>query len=386
MADNNPDKSEKTEQPTPKRLEDARKKGQVPRSKDLNTFVLLMAGGAAFLVMGSQMFHGLTAMTKDNLTLMDAQRLTVADMLQAFQGSLLHALTTLIPFLGVTFVAALVAPILLGGWSFSMKSVAFKAERISPKKGMGRIFAVRSLVELAKTLAKFCVVFIVALSVFWSFRDRFFALGNQALEPAMSNATSMLLWTFLLVSFGMLLIVLVDVPYQLWDHNKNLKMTRQEVKDEYKKTEGDPHVKARIRSVQREMAERRMMAAVPSADVVITNPTHFAVALCYEPGSVGAPTVVAKGGDFVAMQIRKVANAHDVPMVEVPVLARAIFFTTELECEIPEGLYIAVAQVLAYIYQLNDYQRGLGVKPTLARNIELPQEFVDVANGTGGGQ
>ncbi len=343
---------EKTEQPTPKRLQQAREKGQVARSRELTTMVVLMVSAACLIMIGENIISGLLGVMHDGFEvrrsdLMDANMAPV--MLQQALGG---AVLALLPFLLIVLAAALIAPLALSGWSFSVQAMAFKWDKLDPVKGLGRIFSARSLVELLKALAKFSVVLSIALVFLWFNVDTMLGLGTQAAETALTNAGSILVWAFLFLSCAMILIAAVDVPFQIWDHQRQLRMTRQEVKDELKETDGSPEMKRKVREVRNEIMRRRMMDAVPTADVVITNPTHYAVALKYDQAKMSAPVVVAKGKDLVALQIRNLAVEHQVPIISAPPLSRALFHSTELQQRIPAGLFLAVAQVLAYAYQL----------------------------------
>jgi flagellar biosynthesis protein FlhB len=343
---------EKTEQPTPKRLQQAREKGQVARSRELTTMVVLMVSAACLIMIGDDIISGLLGVMHDGFEvrrsdLMDANMAPV--MLQQALGG---AVLALLPFLLIVLAAALIAPLALSGWSFSVQAMAFKWDKLDPVKGLGRIFSARSLIELLKALAKFSVVLAIALVFLWFNVDTMLGLGTQAAETALTNAGSILVWAFLFLSCAMILIAAVDVPFQIWDHQRQLRMTRQEVKDELKETDGSPEMKRKVREVRNEIMRRRMMDAVPTADVVITNPTHYAVALKYDQAKMSAPVVVAKGKDLVALQIRNLAVEHKVPIISAPPLSRALFHSTELQQRIPAGLFLAVAQVLAYAYQL----------------------------------
>ena len=246
---------------------------------------------------------------------------------------------------------------------------------MNPASGLKRMFSTHALVELLKALAKFTVILLVALAVLSADQDDLLAIANQPLEAAIINSAELVGWSMLWMACGLILIAAVDVPFQLWDHKQKLMMTKQEVRDEYKDSEGKPEVKSRIRQMQREMAERRMMAAIPTADVVITNPTHFAVALKYDPAKGTAPVLLAKGGDFMALKIREIAQQHKVMVLESPGLARAVYFSTELDQEIPAGLYLAVAQVLAYVYQLKQFRSGKGKRPGPLPDLPIPPDL-----------
>ena len=240
----------------------------------------------------------------------------------------------------------------MGGWSFSLETISFKLEKLDPIKGLARIFSLKSLVELAKALAKFVLLLGAAILVFFSIDQQLLSLSSMTPKAAGLEAATILVQVLLILSATMILIVALDVPFELWNHSKQLRMTKQEIRDEMKETDGNPQVKQRIRTLQRQLAEGRMMDDVKTADVVITNPTHYAVALQYldRPGS--APKVVAKGKDLTALRIRSIATDCDIPIFEAPPLARALYRSTEIGYEIPHVLYMAVARVLAYVFQL----------------------------------
>ncbi|MEC9314633.1 MAG: flagellar type III secretion system protein FlhB, partial [Pseudomonadota bacterium] len=279
-------------------------------------------------------------------------------------------------FLAVTLVAALAAPALIGGWNFSGQAMAPKGERMSPLKGLKRIFGPQGLIELAKALGKFILVGAISTAILWGIRDQLLTLGRQEVEVAMAELGYLTLWVFLAITASLILIAVVDVPFQLWNHTRQLRMTKQEVKDEMKDSEGNPEVKGRIRRMQVQMSQQRMMQDIPSADVVITNPTHYAVALKYDQTKSGAPVVVAKGADLISQQIRMVAEHNEVPILSAPPLTRAVYYSTEIGDEIPSGLYIAVAQVLAFVFQLRRYRKQGGNKPHLnTEDLPIPDDL-----------
>ena len=366
---------EKTEQPTPKRLKDAREKGQVARSRELTTMAVLLASAAAILLIGDRFIDDLLNIMRDVFVSNRSDVMDIENVPRIFEQALTNTIIALLPFFAIVVCAALLSPMALSGWSFSAKSMSFKWEKLDPVKGIGKIFSWRSLMELVKALAKFSVVLIVALLLLWHNVDSFLLLGTKDVMQSLHDAGKILGWSFLVLSCAMIIIAAVDVPFQLWDHNRQLKMTRQEVKDEYKETDGSPDMKRRVREVQQEMARRRMMQEVPTADVIITNPTHYAVALRYDQSSMRAPVVVAKGKDLIAQQIRKIALSHEVPILSAPPLSRALYFSTELQQEIPSGLYMAVAQVLAYVYQLRQTRRGNSNESIAMQDIPIPDEF-----------
>lgn len=366
---------EKTEQPTPKRLKDAREKGQVARSRELTTMVVLLASAAAILLIGDNLINDLLKIMRDVFISDRSDLMDIENIPRIFEQALTNTIIALLPFFAIVVCAALLSPMVLSGWSFSAQAMSFKWEKLDPVKGIGKIFSWRSLMELVKALAKFSVVLVVALLLLWHNVDSFLLLGTKDVMQSLHDAGKILGWSFLVLSCAMIIIAAVDVPFQLWDHNRQLKMTRQEVKDEYKETDGSPDMKRRVREVQQEMARRRMMQDVPTADVIITNPTHYAVALRYDQNRMRAPVVVAKGKDLIAQQIRNVALSHEVPILSAPPLSRALYFSTELQQEIPSGLYMAVAQVLAYVYQLRRTRHSNSDESIPMRDIPIPDEF-----------
>lgn len=369
------DGQERTEEATPKRREEARRKGQIARSRELNTMAMLLLGALGMLATGPFMIDRMQAMMRVGLSV---RREAVFDpwaMIDIFSASVMQGVALIAPFLVLMLITALLAPLALGGWSFSVEALQPKFDKLNPLKGLKRIFALRGLMELVKALAKFLLIGGVGAWLLMKQMPEFNGLGHESIESALSHSGHLLSWSFLILSLSLVVVAAIDVPFQLWDHAKNLKMTRQEIKDEYKNTEGKPEVKAQIRRMQQELAQGRMMAEVPKADVVITNPTHYAVALKYDDRKMRAPVVVAKGADLIAGQIRKVANANDVPIFEAPPLARAIYYSTEIDREVPAGLYLAVAQVLAYVFQLRTARRRGGFEPHRPTDLPVPDDF-----------
>ncbi len=367
---------ERSEDATTKRKENAREEGQVARSRELNTMFILIAGSGGLLIYGPGLGMALRDLMRFNLALPREvafdENLVAAHLLQ----STIAVGNALLPFLGVLLVAALAGPILMGGWLFSSSALLPKGSRIDPLEGFKRIFSLTAVVELAKSIIKFVVLAGIAIVIIASMKNRLLSLGVEALNPALADALHMAGWAVLGVSCGMILVALIDVPYQLFDHNQKLKMTKQEIKEEMKDSEGRPEVKGRIRQLQRELARRRMMEAVPKADVIITNPEHFSVALRYDSARRGAPVVVAKGTEQVAMKIREIGNAHKVPLIPSPTLARAIYYTTDIDREIPAPLYMAVAQILAYVFQLKAWRPEHGRKPKAPEQLPVPPDMV----------
>jgi len=366
---------EKTEEPTSKRLEDARKKGQIARSRELNTFAMLITSAILLLMMGGQMGNSLLAMMK---TLFQLSRQIIFDPASPIiylKQVMIDGVMLIAPFIAVMVVVAIVAPLALGGWVFSWEAITPKFEKLDPVKGLARLFALRGLMELIKALLKFLLVFFVSVILSKHFLKELTGLGAEPLEQSISHALNIIGFCYIVLCASLIVVVMFDVPYQLWDHSKKLKMTLQEIKDEMKESEGSPEIKARQRRIQMDMAQNRMMTLVPKADVIVTNPTHYAVALKYDPNSNGAPKLIAKGVDLIAAQIRLLAANAKVPLVASPPLARALYYSTEIDKEIPKELYLAVAQVLAYIYQLNIARENHWDEPLPPGNIKVPDEF-----------
>jgi flagellar biosynthetic protein FlhB len=273
-------------------------------------------------------------------------------------------------------IAGIIGNTFLGGFNFSLQAAKPKASKMSPIKGLTRMFGKQAAIELVKALLKFALIATAAIFLIKGYFPEILTLSIETIPGNIEHALWILAWMFFALSLTLIVIAAIDAPFQKWNHNKQLKMTFQEVKDEYKNSEGDPQIKARIRRTQREMSQRRMMQDVPDADVVVTNPTHYAVALKYDTDKAGAPIIVAIGGDQIALQIRKIADRYEVPIVESPVLARSLFHTGEIGQQIPEQLFIAVAQILAYVFQLKQFKKGRGKRPEkLAKNLPIPEEF-----------
>jgi flagellar biosynthetic protein FlhB len=367
MADEQ--QQERTEQATPKRREDARKKGDVPRSRELTMTGVTLSGAAALLCMiepfSARIANALRgAFEIDRDAIFDTG--TLIDSLAAMGGG---AILGLAPLAIILIAAALLSAVSIGGWSFSTSALAFKGERINPLKGVKRVFSPNSLNELIKAMAKFVIVAIIAvLWLWWSVED-LLGLGKEPVATAIAHSLKIAGTSFLVVSSGLILISMADVPFQLWNYQKKIRMTRKEIRDEYKETEGQPEVKARIRQLQQQAATRRMMEEVPNAAVVITNPTHFAVALRYDESRMNAPVVVAKGKDLIARRIREIAAENNVPLFSAPPLARALFRSARVGQEISPGLYTAVAQVLAYIFQIDAAATSGGAVPLPERPV-----------------
>ncbi len=366
---------ERSEQPTAKRLTEARKKGQVARSRELNTLLVMLASAIALWLLSGPAMSGLIALFSEALSpsgdVLRQAELVPTHLMQV----MLSALTLIAPFLAITVVAALAGPAVMGGLLFSADAIAFKAEKLDPIKGLGRVFSTKGLIELVKALLKFFLVLGVAVLIYKFMEREVMALITLDVMEGITRSGGMIMIALVLLSATLVLIAAIDVPYQLWSHNKQMLMTKKEVKDESKETDGRPEVKARVRQLQREASQRRMLQDVPDADVVITNPTHYSVALKYDKDGTGAPRVVAKGQDLIALKIRTIAIEHDVAIYEEPPLARALHGTTEIGDEIPGPLFLAVARVLAYVYHLRK-SAPTDYIPRPAP-VELPSEFAE---------
>jgi len=366
---------EKTEQPSQRRLDQAREKGQVARSRELSTFAVLLAGGGVLWFMGASFTQHMVTSLRDGLTLDRELAFNTSLIVPRLYDFALDALLTFSPFMLAVMIAAALSPLLLNGWLFSFEALQPKFSKMNPVSGIARMFSGNALVELAKAIGKSVLVGGVAAWVIWHNKDAVMALGTQAAAASIPQIGHLVGASFMMIAGAMLLIVAIDVPFQLWDHNKKLMMTKEEVRQESKETEGDPMVKGRIRSLQREAARRRMMAAIPTADVVVTNPTHYAVALKYGDKGMRAPMVVAKGSHLLALRIREIAEENHVPILEAPPLARALHKHTDLGESIPEALYTAVAEVLAYVYQLHRYEKQGGARPQEPKYLPVPVEL-----------
>lgn len=363
---------EKTESASARRLEQAREEGQVPQSRELATFISLMVGVAALYVLGRWGGHRMMELVRSGLNF-ERQKAFEPDGMQQVLGQLAtDGLLTIAPLLLVSVIAALVTPFLMGGWVFSTQALKFDLTRLDPLQGLGRMFSTHGLAELVKATLKSVLVASVGVWVVWRERDHLFSLMLQPLATSMDDFAGLVLLSALLIVGSLALIAAIDVPFQLWEYHRRLRMTKDELRQEMKEQEGDPQIKARIRAAQREMSRRRMMSNVPTADVVVTNPTHYAVALKYDPDKAGAPIVVAKGVDLVAGKIRELARENNVPILEAPPLARALYAHCELEQQIPATLYTVVAEVMAWVFQLNHWIAEGGLPPDVPSQLAVP--------------
>lgn len=371
MAENE-DGTEKSEEPTEKKLREAREKGQVPRSRELTT-LLMTLGGAVFLYFfGAQMMQDFEAIFTKGLSFDRSHAYDFQMATNLILGLVVHSIYMTVPFLLLMVLIAIVSPMLLGGWNFSTQALAPKISKLNPVSGIKKMFSMNALMELFKAFAKFTLVSIVAGFFLWYSYEEIISIGIEPPKQALAHAGQLIVEAFIFVSLSLILIAAIDVPFQIHQHITQLKMTKQEVKEEHKQQEGSPEVKGRIRQLQREMSQKRMMQKVPEADVVITNPTHFAVALKYNPEEMAEPMVLALGSDFMAAQIRTLAKEHNIPLIEAPPLARALYYNAEVDRPIPYELFRAVAAILAYVYQLRD---GKKTERVDFDNLPIPEEM-----------
>jgi flagellar biosynthetic protein FlhB len=370
MAEEAETGGERTEEPSQRRLDEARKRGQVPRSRELTNFATMIGGSAVLMASGSALAARMSQLVRRGLSI-DPQSLFDPDtMLNSLGQACVSAVTVLLPLFGTVIGLVLLASVVLGGFNFSTEALVPDFTRLSPLAGVKRLFGQRGAAELGKALLKCAVVGgVCAAVVSWIFRD-VLALAHMEPRAAIGRGAALMSWSFVWLCASLALVAIVDVPLQMFQFKQSLRMTRQELRDEAKESDGRPETKQRIRQLQQTLARRRMMHKVPTADVVVVNPTHFAVALKYDPKQMRAPRVLAKGVDLVAQNIRRIAEEHRVPVFESPKLARALYRSTDLNKEIPAGLYVAVAQVLSYIFRVR------ALSPTAAARMARPNPQV----------
>lgn len=367
--------AEKTEPASAKRLEQAREEGDVPRSRELATFTVLMTAGAGLWMTGGSLVRQLNAAMVSGLALDREQIYNPAVLIERVASDIAQVMLACLPLAVAIMLVALASPLLIGGWLFSTKAFTPNFGKLNPIRGLGNMFSKNALIELLKAIAKTIVVGVVAYLVVINQKEAVLGLAVEELRTGSAHMIDMLAVAFLFIVGGLGFVAAIDGPYQVWHYANKLKMTRQEMIQESKESDGNPQIKGKIRQLQREMAQRRMMDSVPTADVVVTNPTHYAVALKYADGQRGAPRVVAKGADAVAARIREIAKENKVAMLEAPALARALHKHTEIGDEIPEALYSAVAEVLAYVFQLRAWNKNGGAYPDRPGKLPVPPEL-----------
>ncbi len=361
---------ERTEEPSQRRLQEARERGQIPRSRELTNFATMIGGSAALVAIGGSVAAHLSQLMRRSLSIDEKSLRTTDSMAASLGDACSSAVTAVLPVFGALICMVLLASVVLGGWNFSSKALTPDFSRLSPLSGIKRLFGLHGLSELAKALLKCLVVGAVCAAIVSSMFGDVLALGSMAPRAAISRGAGLLSWAFVWLCASLALVAIVDVPLQMFQFKRALRMTRQELRDESKELDGRPETKQRIRQMQQTLARRRMMHKVPTADVLIVNPTHFAVALKYDPKKMRAPVVLAKGVDLVAQNIRRIAEEHRVPVFESPKLARALYRSTDLNKEIPSGLYVAVAQILSYIFRVRT------LNPTVAARVVRPDPTV----------
>jgi len=374
MAENE-DGQEKSEQPTANKLSESKKKGEVPRSKELNTSVILLASSLGLLSFGGGIGEGLAEVMKRALTMDRELMYEPMLMLSRAIETLVDSFVLIMPLIAVIIISVFLSPLLIGGFAMSGEKLKPKLSSLNPIKGLKKLFSAQGLMELVKAILKVLLIGGLATFLIWTLFDDVLMLSRAGFAQAFNKTSIMIGWYFLAVCSTLIILAALDAPFQVWQHRKKLRMTKKEVKDERKNTEGNPEVKSKIRSMQIETAMRRMMEQVPKADVVITNPTHFAIALKYDDEKMRAPKLVAKGSELVAARIREIAKENNVPIVSAPPLARAVYFSTEIEDEIPARLYLAIAQILAYVYQLKRATTEGGEIPDMPTNLDVPDDM-----------
>jgi flagellar biosynthetic protein FlhB len=368
------DGQEKTEDPSEKRLREAREKGDIARSQELTTFLMVISAAVFLYFFGPGMIAAFEDVMVSGLRLDRDHVFDLTKSLDLILGMSLASLLLMLPFLILMLAVAIIGSSLLGGFNFSTQAMAPKFEKLNPLSGLKRMVSAHALMELLKALSKFALVLLAAVAFMYFMFFEILSLGMEAENQALAHSAKLIIETFIFVSLVLIVVVIIDVPFQIYQHQEKLKMTQQEVKEEFKQQEGNPEVKARIRRIQMEMSQKRMMQKVPEADVVITNPTHFAIALAYKPSEMSAPIVLAMGADFQALQIRTLATEHRVTIIEAPALARALYYNAEIDRPIPDGLFRAVAAVLAYVFSLREGRKASLDPTSLFIPPDLKQE------------
>ncbi|KMY49462.1 flagellar biosynthesis protein FlhB [Peribacillus loiseleuriae] len=342
---------EKTEKATPKKKQDSRKKGQVAKSQDVNTAINLLAVFLLLLFIGPYMLGKISSLLSEFLQNSMLVQVTEDSAPLLLVEVLKEMGLILAPILAAALIAGIAANYMQIGFMFSTETIQLKLEKLDPIKGFKRIFSIRAIVELLKSILKISVVGLVTFFVIWQRIDEIMILSKKSIGNAMTTLADITVKVGIYASIALLILSLLDYLYQKYDYEKNIRMSKQDIKDEYKNIEGDPLIKSKIKQKQREMAMQRMMQEVPKADVVITNPTHYAIALKYDDQKSAAPYVIAMGVDFVAQKIKYVAKENDVVMVENRPLARSLYDQTEIGQAIPEEFFKAVAEILAFVYK-----------------------------------
>jgi flagellar biosynthesis protein FlhB len=366
---------EKTEPASERRLSQAREDGNVPRSLDATSAAVLGGVGLALWIFSGSFGASLSVLLKSGLTFDHHYASESGSMLELLRSQVFAGISITAPIMVVAALAALLSPFATGGWIFASKRLMPQWSRLNPIAGIGRILSLENLAEFLKTLAKAVLIGAVATAALVIARDPVMKLGDMPLQAGIEGLMSIAFVTFFSITLAVAAVAVMDSPLQVWKWHRQLRMSKEELRREAKEQEGDPMIKARVRQQQRELARRRMMADVPTADVVVTNPTHYAVALKYKEGKMRAPQVVAKGADHLAAKIRAVAADNGVPLLEAPPLARALYRHADVGQEIPGALYTAVAEVLAYVYRLREAVARGGITPSAPEHWSVPAEL-----------
>jgi flagellar biosynthesis protein FlhB len=370
------DGQEKTEQPTGKRLEDSRKKGQIARSKELGTFSVLISSVCGLWLVSNWLYESILVVIHKSFVITKSQLFDLAAMEKLLKEDFLAVSAPMITIFAIVIVCAFIGNISVGGMNFSQEAMMPKFNKLNPLSGIKRVFSLNSVIELIKGILKILLIGSFCYFLITGRIENILSLSTMDVSYAVREAIHMMFWTILFIVCAMIPIVALDTPYQLWHHKEQLRMTKQEVKEEFKNQEGNPQVKSHMRQMMYQMINRRMMQKVPEADVVVTNPTHYAVALKYDQFGTTAPIVVAKGIDDIAEKIKEIARESDVLIVPAPPLARSLYYTTDYDCEIPKGLFAAVAQVLAYVFQMKRFKKGKSPRPKeVSKDLPIPDDM-----------
>jgi flagellar biosynthetic protein FlhB len=363
---------EKTEEPTPQRREKAREEGQIPRSKELTSLLMLLVGWGLILSSGDVMARKLAMLLQSGLSFDRMMALDSTAMIRQLRHLLLIAAMAMLPMLLGLFLTGIASSAVLGGVKFGGKSFKFDIKKINPLPGLKRMVGAQMVSELIKGLLKVILVGTAAALFIYHNKLRFLTLGHGSLADGLGETRELISQCMLLVILALIPMVGYDVFYQIFSNLKKLRMSRQEIRDEFKQSEGDPHIKNRIKQLQRAAARQRMMSDIPNADVIVNNPTHYSIALSYKEGGHVAPIVLAKGAGEIALRIRAEAQKHGIPMLEAPPLARALYRHCEIGHQIPTELYSAVAEVLTWVYGLKRWRLSGGIAPKKPKNLPVP--------------
>ena len=366
---------DKTEKPSPQKIKKARQEGQIPRAKEFTTAVLFLVVAVFFYSQIGRIWEHIAAVFRFNMAFTREDLDQPHRLLEHLGHSLGIIIHLLLPLFMVIIVGAVASSLILGGWMFRPANVQPKLSKLNPLSGIKRMFSTRSLVELLKSSLKVAVIFTLLYLYLTSHFTELLGMQKLGISQGIVMVMTILIEGLLLMGFALLIFGVIDIPYQRWEHMKQLKMTKHELKEEYKSNEGRPEIKQRIRQIQQQFSRRRIDKAVPEADVVITNPTHYAVALKYDLSLSDAPFVVAKGVDETAMHIQRIARENKVEILNSPPLTRSIYYTTAIEQAIPSQLYVAVAHILTYVMQLKAFRQGSGDKPMPLPVLTIPKHL-----------